>query len=536
MLCKNCQNFDIQAIISNPRTPLRWSHDEVNFAARQGCAFCSQLIAHVRDALVTAKEHNEANVPLWINLSIQGPEQGAWRRSWTRPPTPGIPSFIVSLEPQYWPLLFKRHIWPIEVDHELCVIADADSPAARSGDVAGRWFHEVPSAPFFDTLCRWLAGCLSHSECNETAPGGPLQELPSTPLPTRCIEMGDQGEPVRLREPGLLERGTYVTLSHRWSEETKLSQTTKDNLPGRLAGEGLHNLPRIFRDAMLVASKLGVRYLWIDSICIVQGSQGDWSTEALNMSQYYRNSLFTIVAAVSAPADGLFRTSVPGRLVRLPYRDREFGDARGQFYVYERAVPLAVAYSNVHGGELHSRGWVFQEWLLSRRLINFSDQGVIFECQAAPPLNDNFEPINVVKMRRLVPGLPLPQRLGGSHDAARNHWYQLMESYSGKRLTDVHKDRIVAVAGIAREYHQVLSRQPVADLGYVAGLWLGDIHYGLLWHVDGCEPRPRLGRVAGIPSWAWSSVLARVKWLPRLQGSRTASSIKAPEIPPAATE
>ena len=67
-------------------------------------------------------------------------------------------------------------------------------------------------------------------------------------------------------------------------------------------GIAFQSLSKTFQDAVIISFKLGVRYLWIDSLCIIQDSISDWQQESSRMNLVYQNALFTIAA--EAAADG----------------------------------------------------------------------------------------------------------------------------------------------------------------------------------------------------------------------------------------
>ena len=96
-------------------------------------------------------------------------------------------------------------------------------------------------------------------------------------LPTRVLDLGSRSEReamIRLVEPvGQLNH--YVALSHIWGKSITFL-TTRDTFAAKKRGFNLHETPPTFRDAILVTRALGIRYLWINSLCIIQGGQLDW--------------------------------------------------------------------------------------------------------------------------------------------------------------------------------------------------------------------------------------------------------------------
>lgn len=127
--------------------------------------------------------------------------------------------------------------------------------------------------------------------------------------------MGLQSKsPPYLEEIDSVRRGSYIALSHRWTEATKLCCTTTSNLETYKSALAVDELPRVFQEAIAVARHLEVPYIWIDSICIVQEGdhQLDWAREAGKMAAYYHNALFTIAALRSErllPAGHSFESS-----------------------------------------------------------------------------------------------------------------------------------------------------------------------------------------------------------------------------------
>ncbi|PMD22407.1 hypothetical protein NA56DRAFT_570691, partial [Hyaloscypha hepaticicola] len=111
-------------------------------------------------------------------------------------------------------------------------------------------------------------------------------------------------------------------------------------------------MPHTFRDAITVARKLGIRFLWIDALCIVQPSYGDnteWLEEGSRMGIIYENAICTIAAT---------NPSIP---ITLPTSSLSFNEC-----VTESA--------------LNRRGWVVQERALSKRVLHFTERGLFWEC------------------------------------------------------------------------------------------------------------------------------------------------------------
>jgi hypothetical protein len=139
-------------------------------------------------------------------------------------------------------------------------------------------------------------------------------------FPTRLIDV----TPLSTSEPQHLCLGSecikadkYAALSHYWGQGyvKDIPETTLETLNTRFSGIPTISLPETFREAIEVCRAVGVRYSWIDSLCIVQNSLGDWEKESATMGGGYANAYFTIAATGAANSTkGLFlkRVEAPG--------------------------------------------------------------------------------------------------------------------------------------------------------------------------------------------------------------------------------
>lgn len=166
--------------------------------------------------------------------------------------------------------------------------------------------------------------------------------------------------------------GRYVTLSHCWGRKdfAKLSVSNIEEFQSQgIPWSGICS-NRNFSDACEVAHRLNVRYIWIDSLCIIQDSEGgqDWEHEAPLMHRVYRNSYCNIAASDSTDSEGgLFRSRLPEdvALARYPV-DGELltGTLAGAW----RIVPADLWDRGLLEHVLYGRGWVFQG-IINLRLV-----------------------------------------------------------------------------------------------------------------------------------------------------------------------
>ena len=140
--------------------------------------------------------------------------------------------------------------------------------------------HEsTASDAHLELASSWLRHCKKKHKCQAAKPL-------STALPTRLMDLRqskiDKTKIVLCYTAQLDQQPSYVTLSHCWGEGKPL-KLNKDNEPSMLESLTLSQLPLTFRDAVHVTRQLGFRYLWIDSLCIIQDSQEDWEIESAKM-------------------------------------------------------------------------------------------------------------------------------------------------------------------------------------------------------------------------------------------------------------
>jgi hypothetical protein len=169
---------------------------------------------------------------------------------------------------------------------------------------------------------------------------------------------------------------SYVTLSHRWGSRICF-QLTHANLDELRAGVELTALPLLFRDAAWLAYELGYRYLWIDSLCIVQGDFEDWTRESAQMCENYAGSSLNIAASVALHSDeSMFRA--PRNLLKVLDCNIKA--------TWQCFKPKSLSCDTINYGDplrklpLNRRTCVLQERLLAPKTIHFGNDQVYWEC------------------------------------------------------------------------------------------------------------------------------------------------------------
>ncbi|KAF2963057.1 hypothetical protein GQX73_g10511 [Xylaria multiplex] len=344
-----------------------------------------------------------------------------------------------------------------------------------------------------DLVKTWMEDCrLRHLECNAPEPAVDAR------LPTRVLDIDQVRLTGRLR---LLHTdyipGKYIALSHSWGGHQPV-KTVKSNLNARYAGFPLTELPRTFRDAISVAVEIGIRYIWIDSLCIIQDDPDDWKREATAMGDVYLYSYLTIAATRADNSEaGFLGPRSFTQTAKLSSATLEAHDptARNIYACQRRSFA-----NDVDSGPLNRRAWVLQERVLSPRTLHFTKNQVYWECWQYHQGEDlEYQYLGVMKKDAYPVGLSLNSLLR-STPALSSHlsraWWQICSDYSSFNLT-FQTDKLIAISGLVQKLESQL------HLTYMKGAWKELLHPSVLWsaRTEDLEYLP----LVGAPSWSWAS-------------------------------
>lgn len=299
-----------------------------------------------------------------------------------------------------------------------------------------------------------------------------------------------------------------MTLSHKWDEHIRASaSTTTENLHSRLHSLNSQELPLTLIHAIEVTYQLGVKYLWIDCVCIAQDCQEDWNHESSLMSEVYRNAYCSIFAQVSGSSTaGLFRSeSTMHDSVEFPCRSKD------QQSRLVRAMKLQPRWSTLFDeGELQSRGWCLQQRELSTRIVHYTSSQVLWECRsfkaseswpARDATNERY-PSPVAFSKRVLDNIKEVD-----DQAIYDMWYETIRDYTSRCLTRF-EDTLPALGGLARAVNEHIRSD------YMAGMWESDLPRTLAWTPYGTysnDRRPKIRHATYIaPTWSWASLSGTV--------------------------
>ncbi|RYP92950.1 hypothetical protein DL770_000931 [Monosporascus sp. CRB-9-2] len=351
---------------------------------------------------------------------------------------------------------------------------------------------EPASPEQFTLLKQWIEVCdLSHEMCRRKDGDVPT-------MPTRLIEVGD---PIRLVDSARIDPSPYIALSHCWGPLTDNAKfcTFKYNVDQLRKSIDFERLPLTFKDAVSVVRGLGFRYIWIDSLCIIQDDQRDWEYEAARMEQVFSGAYFTIAASSA-------KSSNEGFLLPRKPRPRLQLSAQGPRQLY--ACPnIDNFHKDVELGELNRRGWVLQERVLSRRSIHFSTSQIYWECGAGVRC-ETLTRLHNSKVAFLGDANFPESALEYYRDGRQVLVQDLYERYSGLAFT-MAIDRSVAILGLQKRLERAFQTQAAF------GLFAVYFGRGLLWQRRDIQPMKRIAWPGGrrVPSWSWFSKEGPIKYM-----------------------
>lgn len=379
--------------------------------------------------------------------------------------------------PQYFQLPLARHEITSSAKKETPLLEASLTTRADTKDV----FNQVRS---------WAEACSrGHPEC------GNLNWSGNNPTRLLRITSTSEVQLVDARENTELIR--YTALSYCWGspddEQIQRGRTTADNFHARNNQSFLiTELPATIRDAITLTQGCGLEYIWIDSVCIIQGDMDDWLTEANRMHEVYANAHFTICAAsVDSASAGLFHTREAWKYVTEPC----------QLASKRIAIRSSSLRELIQGSTWSSRAWTLQEEHLSPRMLYWTPQRIYWSCSKCLLIEGE-------SLSQPAPSMttrpPESSFLAASRSGLDLHgrWYDMVESFTKRSLTNP-TDRFPAISGIAMRYHRYRKSDE-----YLAGLWRDTFAMDLAWKTSvfllEIQKRSREDQI--IPSWSWASL------------------------------
>ncbi|KAI1475880.1 HET-domain-containing protein [Daldinia eschscholtzii] len=349
-------------------------------------------------------------------------------------------------------------------------------------------------------VCRTL-----HPQCQTSGP----RPLPSRLLQIRKCENSFPDVRLVNTRKGSRE-GLYAALSYCWGGPQPL-ELTKDNLDV-LLGNNLDNysLPQTIKDAIIVTHSLGLSYLWIDALCIIQDDPGDKRREISQMCTIYQNAFVTIAAATSTSVHESFLNN--NKVLNTRHATCTVPFTRGRGLESLSSITISPVYAHkTDVFPLNKRGWTFQEALLPPRLLVFGDLEPFLRCRTKNVMKKSWSAIDyelsTVYPRRIIDSVARSQAeesglivdtKGSNLDSI---WRELVEQYTLRQLS-YSEDRPLAISGVV----DFLSNTFRDKCHF--GVWESSPVTGLLWKTVPLEEERR--SVVNLPTWSWMSITGPV--------------------------
>jgi hypothetical protein len=351
--------------------------------------------------------------------------------------------------------------------------------------------HRYPERPEqqLQQIKAWLSECRrKHPKC---------LPVESRWTPSRLLRVEEESVRLVVPEPGT--DFAYVALSHRWPNSRPKTILRVENLEAFKTAVPLDEISTAFREVFRLVRSLDMRYIWIDSLCIIQDDEGmaDFKKEALLMHKIYKHARLTIALTGLKNSDSSTRNQHCTNYINNTYL------ADAGWLIRDETVWSEV----VVDAPLSSRGWTFQERFLSRRLLHLGGKQMAWEChtcqatESLPLLNSNNRTLNDRRS-----GLSDFWDGVSSKDPLLR-WREAVVNYSNRQLTK-REDVLIAIDGIAS-----VLREATQDR-YMAGLWSTTVALELAWsrHEYYRFHHPYSRDASYAPTWSWASVQGAITY------------------------
>jgi hypothetical protein len=344
-------------------------------------------------------------------------------------------------------------------------------------------------------------------------------------MPCRILHIEYECDTYSIRLQENLEDGArYIALSHCWGDQPLLTTTVETEI-NRREGIQWELLPLTFQHAIQICAGLGIKYLWVDSLCILQDSKVDWLQESKKMASIYANSWLTIAAAAApdsthgclTKANAIKKYSVPENSPEASPRRVYARRLQSPFHNRDHLLQVSNKLP------LFQRAWVFQERILATRILYMCEDEMVFECFSnvrcecsdicAESIVQTLNQTDYMGVKYRFQGLIHQWSLYSNGfgnimpfepTGILELWDHLLHHYARRKMR-YHSDRLPGFDGIVEKFAQTR-----AIGGYCVGIWEYRVEECLIWHIfpttEDVEPLPPIRNTTSVPSWSWASV------------------------------
>lgn len=369
-------------------------------------------------------------------------------------------------------------------------------------------------------LSSWLKCCITqHTLCASSL------SLPN--IPNRVIDVTSLYELFLLESKG--RKADYVALSYCWgtprrpemmlfgpgSKGKKGEPDPEPNLEAHKSRIVFSDMPKTLQDAVIITRGLGFKYLWIDSLCIVQGDDMEWRKENLTLGDVYSRAILVIAASCADSMDAGF--------LNHP-RTGNQGPTGAEENMAQNCEPACLRPLTLKDEPLNRRAWALSEAALSNRIVHFTSNGMIWECnELRRHERGQFQLVdqNDADSFRMLRETDTAQEC--SITDLYSKWKTFVEHFTQRTINSTPKERdkdhrrMLAIARVAKRFSEVCWQLFHREESYVAGLWEGDLRMSMVWSVEkglleeaSVEWRRPVTHMA--PTWSWASIEGTVSF------------------------
>ncbi|KAL0943461.1 heterokaryon incompatibility protein [Colletotrichum truncatum] len=346
-------------------------------------------------------------------------------------------------------------------------------------------------------LGNWISNCTqNHPQCQN--------QSHETWFPTRLLQISNGGQSVKLiltkDEPPV---HPYITLSHRWGD-VQYDKLTSDTIERFQLCIDISKLPQVFQNSIALAWRLGIHYLWIDSLCIKQDPDlSDWKKEALLMQKVYSHSLLNLSAShIDVTGNQALHRPRPWDVFRPTKVIMEIDRRKKAYWL----IDGDIWNDEVEAAPLIQRAWVFQERFLASRVLHFGQRQLAWECNQLTALEmfpAGLPSVLLPQSKSEILATLIQDQSQGTFDYLhlREAWSFLVGKYSVCELTNK-DDKLIAFSGVAKMVEACITDE------YIAGSWKSTLIYDLGWYRAGTDSEkwPSSHTSHRAPSWSWMAV------------------------------
>lgn len=460
--------------------------DEVEKDGERGCPKCKMIFHSCHDFKEKASKIQvicNSKSPGLIHLF-----------EWDQPPSCRIIPSILYLLGEW-----EGGVWEVGEGRALCQIqmyVQVGTPEPAWDFIKpGRAHLKTRREEFGRLLASWIKECDARHDCTTK----------NAKLPHRVLDVGSTTEPHLLLQESLEKVSRYVALSYCWGE-LHPPKTTRSSLAQHRQKIDFDALPRSFQDAITVTRELGVGYLWIDSLCIVQDDESDWQSESSKMATYYSNAYLVVGATqASDPSQG-FLDAVVGSPRFHHGPSTEIGQVKNPnasiSRIYKRVLDGSGCevrhFQSLSGSPLNTRAWAMQEYFLAKRFVHFAEGELLWECVEDLKC-ECMETENTDSAYKFSLGIIRRNQFrgldfGDTEISLQELWLRLLGRYSVLHLS-YESDILPALSGFAKLWESRGAGK------YLAGFWEENILQSIVWSTLGPEVPQRAAEYRA-PSWS----------------------------------